>query len=203
LRSVTPLFLASAVIVSACGGSTTSNSNVQLVNTKAQADIFPFTQEVVDFDATELASSPAESSASMSGVFYVSADETSNEGVAGEINMSANFAANTVSGTMNNFVEVDDIVGDDNETLVGRDMSGEISYSGTINIGPNIGDDITASGSGTVRNSSGTDFSVTAEMAGDFFRRPNSDLGAFGELEATATDGTTSEVLDGFFAVTE
>lgn len=195
MRLSASVLLVSAVALSACGGSSTSN--VDSYNAKLDSHTRPMANEITSNTATALNAAPAETSATMSGTFRVFTPTIIGvNSIAGQMDMSADFAAGTVSGAMNRMVEVDDI-------NFAEDISGSVTYSGTISVGTSSNDDILATGSGTVTGTDNTSYAVSTTMNGDFYRRQNNDLGAAGNIVATATSGTTTHNGSGAYVVTE
>ena len=196
MRAFAAVFLVSPVILSACGGSTTSN-NVTSYETLRTSMAVPFDAEVTAGTATALSATPPENSASMTGIFRAYVTTISDvDSIAGQMDMNANFAAGTVSGTMTNLIEVD-------SANFGTDIAGSVSYSGAINVGPVNNDDITATGNGSFTGTDGRLYTVSTTLDGDFYRRPSTQLGAAGTIAATATSGSTIHLANGAYIVSE
>lgn len=200
MRAFFPLILTVPFALSACGGSTTSS--VDKFNNTFDSTVSPFFDEVDVGSATTLTTTPTESSASMSGLFAVGTTTTTTsdvDAVAGQMTMNANFAANTVSGSMTDFIEIREELG----TFYGTDVNGSASYSGTLNVNTGVGDDIAASGAGSYTGTDGNRYAITFTMDGDIYRRPSSDLGAYGLIDATVTGGGGTVSANGDYYVTE
>lgn len=199
MRVAAALVFIPSFLMSACSLGT---PYVDGYNEKNSSHSLPFVAELNESTATALTTTPTESSASMEGTFYVTSTSFRNvHGIAGQIDMEANFAAGTVSGKMTEFVEVQPT--STSTRLIGKDMFGEINYAGTINIGTGSGDDISATGSGRMRTTNGTTYSTTTTMNGDFYRRPSSALAAAGGITMTGNPGATAETGTGSYFVTE
>jgi len=200
MRAPKVVLFVSSLALSACGGSTTgvSFANVDAFNAKSDTHTNPLIAELRAGTALPLNSAPIESSASMSGTFVLQAPASLpnvNE-VAGQIDMSANFASGTVSGSMSRFVEA---YSDD----TANDIRGNVSYSGAVNVGAGFLDDINATGTGSVTGTDGTTYNVSASLSGDIIRRAAGELAAFGIIDATATSNGTPHAFSGTYGVTE
>lgn len=194
MRAATAFILLSPIALSACGGATTSN--VDTYEDIRTSMAVPFAEEILDDTANELTTTPVESSASMSGIFIVDvATDPFIDSIAGQIDMNANFASSTVSGTMSDFIEVYD--------GFGTDIDGSVTYSGTVNVGAGALDDISATGTGSLTTTDGTTHSVATTMDGDVLRRAGGELGAAGNIDATATSIYGTESATGIYIVSE
>lgn len=197
MRAVVAFVVVTPFALSAC---TLNSPYIDDYNAKLASHTLPFVAELNASTATALTTAPTENSASMTGTFFVPTTISNVDAIAGQIDMEANFASGTVSGRMTDFVEVQNST---SSTLVGTDMYGRVDFAGNIAVGTGSGDDISASGRGSMRATSGTTYRVTSTMTGDFYRRPSSELGAVGTVSLTADSGSSTETGNGVFYVTE
>ncbi|MEE2945581.1 MAG: hypothetical protein VX444_10435 [Pseudomonadota bacterium] len=198
MRTFMPLIFVLPFTLSACGGSTTSN--VDNFNSIGSTKIAAIADEIDNSQVTELTATPTENSASMNGIFVIEATTPSSvDGVGGQMSMNANFAAGTVNGSMTDLFEIEDFAGE----RYGSDITGSANYSGTLNVGAGGGNDIAATGTGSYVGTDGVTYNANLTLDGAFFRRPNTDLGAVGFIDATVTGGGSNFTGEGAYIVAE
>ena len=199
MRKLTPLVLLTPFALAACGGSTTSG-NVAAYNAKIASHTNPLAAEFRNSTITALASRPVEDSATMTGTFELDAPSTVTdptvEGVAGLIDLTANFASGAVTGRTYGYIET--YTGN---TAIGIEGSGILS--GSVNVQAGTNNDITASGSGTAQGSDGTNYTVNTTINGDMYRRSGGELASAGAMNSTITGGGSTHFYSGIYRVTE
>lgn len=197
MRAPVSLMFISVLGLSACAESA-AITNVEAYNDKIASHSNPFIQEINANTAVPLTAPPVEGVATMTGTFLVQtpAGMTGIDQIGGQVDMSADFAAGTVTGTMYNFIETYT-----DNTAEG--IRGSASYTGTIAVGNGTYDDVTAGGSGTFITTENEHYSISTTMNGDIYRRAGGELASAGVLSANATRGTTTHGLVGTYHVTE
>lgn len=198
MRPAVAFIISAPVLTTAC---TMETPYVDEYNARLVAQTQPFVAELNDGSATALSATPVEDSASMSGTFFIVTTDIANmDAMAGKIDMQANFASAVVSGQMHDFVEVQDITA---TPLTGKDMFGEVNYSGRLLVRNGDSNDIAATGSGSIRATDATVYYVTTAMNGDIYRRDGGELGAAGAVTMTAKAAAASGKGTGLYFVTE
>ncbi len=198
MRATLSLILLSTLGLAACSEKA-NNSNVDAYNSKIASHSNPFINELNANTATQLNAKPVEGIATMTGSFQLQtpAGMTGIDKIAGQIDLSADFAAETITGTMYQFVET---YTDNTATSI----SGSANYAGSIKFDP-ASSDPTATGTGTghFTTTGNQRYSMSTNVNGEFYRRAGGELASAGLMSARASSGGATHGLVGTYHATE
>lgn len=136
----------------------------------------------------------------MNGVYAMKIDELlrDNDSLLGQMSMTANFGADTVSGSLtNNFFAFNDNSGQHTEGNVEK-LTGDLTYTGTIS-----GEELYSRFGGVLTRVDGTQYRLLVDMFGNFYALNGGSLIALGRFEGSATvvgatDGVIYDLDNGY-----